>query len=201
MTTVSTEVWQFVVEWYDPMPQLKKQFMLKYFLENHQVEMIDLKSKKIYLKKTACPPEIASSDLFIGSKILLYSRELEIVDYGDTYTRNKLQTQLQPSIALFTANSAQYWGRYLDKISSSLQVISLRTVYISDPMAEEICSLLNVSQRKRADLVAGVCLVVLCHGQDGLRALETKCVITFQSRSLLSILFISITDVQSFRGT
>ena len=36
---------QFVVEWYDPLPQLKKQFLMKYFVEDHMIEMFDVKAK------------------------------------------------------------------------------------------------------------------------------------------------------------
>ena len=47
MSHLSNEVWQFVVEWYDPLPQMKKKYILKYFVEKHMVEMIDIKNKKV----------------------------------------------------------------------------------------------------------------------------------------------------------
>lgn len=177
MATISLELWQFVVEWYDPLPQLKKQYLLKYYVEKHSVELIDLKNKKIFLKKCPCPPEIASTDLFIGSKILLYARELEIVDYGDDYTRNKLQQQLQPSIAILTSKTSNYWGRFLDKISSVLQVKCVRTIYLSDSAADEVGDYLKINQRKLADLTAGPCLLVSIHAEDGIRELELQYVI------------------------
>ena len=40
---------QFVVEWYDPQPQLKKQFLLKYSVEENMVEMIDIKHRVFFL--------------------------------------------------------------------------------------------------------------------------------------------------------
>jgi nucleoside-diphosphate kinase len=174
MATVSTEIWQFIVEWYDPVPQLKKQFLLKYFIENHMVEMIDLKNKKIFLKKCPCPPEIASSDLFLGSKILLFSRELEIVDYGDQFTRTKLQMQLQPSLVILTTKIANFWGRVVDKILSGgrLQIKCLRTIYLSDSSAEDVCDSLQINQRKRGELTEGPCLLVTIQGEDGIRELE-----------------------------
>jgi hypothetical protein len=175
MATVSTEVWQFLIEWYDPIPQLKKQFILKYFLENHMVEMIDLKNKKIFLKKCPCPPEISSSDLFLGSKILLFSRELEIVDYGDSFTRTKLQMQLQPSLVILTSKVTSLWGRVVDKILSGrggLQIKCLRTIYLSDTSAEEVCDALQINQRKRTELTEGPCLLVTVQGEDGIRELE-----------------------------
>ena len=62
--------------------------------------MIDLKNKRCFLKKSACPPEISSNDLYIGALVTLYSRELEIVDYGDNFTRQRQEKQKQPCIAI-----------------------------------------------------------------------------------------------------
>jgi hypothetical protein len=200
MATVSTEVWQFIVEWYDPLPQLRKQYILKYFLENHMVEMIDLKNKKIFLKKCACPPEIASSDLFLGSKILLYSRELEVVDYGDNFTRNKLQMQLQPSLVLMTSKVTSFWGRFVEKVNnSSLQIKCLRTIYLSDSSADEICEHLQVNHRKRADLTEGPCLLITVKGEDGIRELEHRsvCMSLCLSFSTSSVSYRSLSKTNS----
>lgn len=175
MASVSTELWQFVVEWYDPMPQLKKKFILKYFVEKHLVEMIDLKNKKVFLKKSPCPPEISPNDLFIGSKVLIFSRELDIVDYADSYTKSVLCKQLQPSIVILPSSCASYWGRFVDKISSVMQVKSIKTVYMSDMAADDVCSILDISQRARRELLDGSCLLINAHGEDGVSRLESKC--------------------------
>ncbi len=60
------ETWLFVVEWFDPRPMLKRQYLLKYFLESHMVEMVDLKTKKLFLKKSPAGPLLSRNDLFIG---------------------------------------------------------------------------------------------------------------------------------------
>lgn len=50
--------WLFVVEYYDPLPRLKRQYLLRYWgIEGAQggngfVEMVDIKSKKLFLKKS-----------------------------------------------------------------------------------------------------------------------------------------------------
>ena len=36
---------QFVVEWFDPLPQLKKQFLLKYFVKENMAELYDIKNR------------------------------------------------------------------------------------------------------------------------------------------------------------
>lgn len=63
MSSVSTQVWIFVVEWYDAMPQLTRKYNLKYFPDTHSVEMIDLSSKRVFLKKSP----LVSSSSFVNS--------------------------------------------------------------------------------------------------------------------------------------
>ena len=69
MASRNDETWLFVVEWYDPMPRLKRQYLLKYFVQQHAVEMIDVKSKKIFLKKSTCPAEISADDFGVGKRV------------------------------------------------------------------------------------------------------------------------------------
>lgn len=174
MTTLNLELYQFIVEWYDPLPQLKKQYLLKYYLEKNLIELIDIKNKKIFLKKCQLPPEIKLNDLFITSKILLYSRELEIIDYGDDNTRNKLQIQLQPSLCLLSYKLLNLWGRFIDKILLNLSIKTIRTLYLSNSTVDEIGEYLKINHRKLGDLTDGPCLLVSIHGQDGIRELELQ---------------------------
>lgn len=103
MATVKDESWLFVAEWYDPMPQMKKKYLLKYFPKQHQAELIDLKSRKLFLKKSPCPSELSTSDFYVGGRVLLYAREFDIIDFGDETTRSKLSFQAQQSALLLSA--------------------------------------------------------------------------------------------------
>lgn len=69
MAARNDETWLFIVEWFDPMPRLKRAYQLRYFVQQHQVEMVDLKSKKMFLKKSPCTEEITIEDFAIGKKV------------------------------------------------------------------------------------------------------------------------------------
>lgn len=178
MSFTNETPWQFLVEWYDALPKLKRQYILKYYADgnNSLVEMIDIKQKKVFLKKCPCPPELSLDDLFIGSKFSLFSRELEVVDYGDSKTRQKLQHQLQPSAVVLGNNLHSYWGKIVDKVlGSGLQIASASTIIFSDNTAEDICDVLQVSQRQRGFLVQGPCFVLQTQGEDGVYILHSLC--------------------------
>lgn len=169
---------QFVVEWYDAAPKLKRQYILKYYTDGSKnfVEMVDIKAKKIFLKKCPCPPELSQEDIYIGSKFLLFSRELEVVDYGDGATRAKCQFQLQPSVVVLGNTIYESWGKIVDTIiNSDLQISSICTMFLTDNMAEDICDALEVSQRQRGGLVSGPCLTIFTQGEDGVRKLSEVC--------------------------
>eukprot|EP01041_Mallomonas_annulata_P006073 gene6073-12256_t len=168
MTSATIETWQFMVEWFDPQPQLKRKYLLKYFVEPHQVEMVDLKSKKLFLKKSNCPPEITVSDFFLGNKINLLARDLEIVDYGDSFTRQKLQHQTQRSIVILTPDSYHNWGKVVDAMINRLNLVKLRMIHMSENQAEGVCQILAVNLRRIGPLARGLCLVLYLHGEDGI---------------------------------
>jgi nucleoside-diphosphate kinase len=50
----------------------------------------DIKNHKMFLRRVAYPA-ISLEQLFIGSTILVYTRQLLIEDYGDDFTRKHLQ--------------------------------------------------------------------------------------------------------------
>ena len=41
MSAQSDESWLFIVEWYDPLPQMKKQYLLKYYPSQNQAGKIN----------------------------------------------------------------------------------------------------------------------------------------------------------------
>ena len=54
----------------------------------------DIKNKRTFLKR--CPYDSIQPDmLYLGAKIVVYSRQLTIVDFADTYTRNRLQKKTE----------------------------------------------------------------------------------------------------------
>ncbi len=162
----------FVVEWFDPLPQMKKQYLLKFFVDQHNVEMVDLKFRKIFLRKSPCPNDLTKEDFFVGGKICLYSRELEIVDYGDLKTKEKLHFQVQQSVAILTQSSYNDWGKLITQLTDDMTIVKMKTVIMSQNMADRVCGVLNLGPRRSLDFSNGVSLVILLHGADGFNKMD-----------------------------
>mmetsp|Transcript_25045 Transcript_25045/g.54148 ORF Transcript_25045/g.54148 Transcript_25045/m.54148 type:complete len:213 (-) Transcript_25045:10-648(-) len=84
-------VLSFIAEWFDPHPQIVKQYLLKYHCNSNEVEMRDIQTKRSFLKKTKIPPSLKEPDFFVGANILLLSRDLKLIEYADSVTRKLLE--------------------------------------------------------------------------------------------------------------
>ena len=169
MSTKQDESWLFVAEWFDPMPQMKKLFVLKYFVEFQAVEMVDVKSKKLFLKKTKVPPEVTEADFFVGSKVNLFNRELEIIDYGDQKTRTKLQHQNQSIVILLSSQCYSAWGKIIDTVVNKFNFTMTRmTTFLTSSNASQsvVGGILRNRSATYSNLAAGVNLCVCLHGEN-----------------------------------
>lgn len=84
--------------------------------------MVDVKHRKLFLKKSPCPPEISIEDFYIGSQIVLMSRDLKIVDYGDIQTKNKLSRVMEETILILSSSysSNLAWGNVIHFLTNNL---------------------------------------------------------------------------------
>jgi len=82
-----------------------------------------LKLKKIFLKRMACPG-VSIDDLFIGSVITVYSRQLKLAEYGDLFTRQRFESKRQRTFAMIKPDAYINTGKILDAIYQSGFMIS-----------------------------------------------------------------------------
>jgi nucleoside-diphosphate kinase len=171
MSFPNNEVWQFIVEWFDPHPQMKRQYMLKYYVEGHLVEMIDIKNHKTFLKKSACPPEVDAADFFLGGIVLLYARELTIVDYADSFTRNKFGRSMQRVVTLLGSNMYAQWGEAIDAISQDFRLVRVKTYSLPSNVTTSLCDAFEVSERA-SRIMEGTCLVIVADSEGAFQKIE-----------------------------
>jgi nucleoside-diphosphate kinase len=79
----------FTVHWFDKMACIEKPFRLMYYPFDRTVEIIDMKTRKVCLKRIK-HEALSQSDLYIGNQVDIYGRRYKIVDYADQYTQDTL---------------------------------------------------------------------------------------------------------------
>lgn len=134
------ERYTFVTDWYDTYAAMKRQYQLIYFPSDKTCEMVDLKQRRLFLKRSPCSVQL--EEIFIGAVINILSRQLKVVDFADDFTRSKLQTIKQSTLAMIKPDCARdQLGDILDVIiSEGLTIGRLRQVQLSVKEAETFFS-------------------------------------------------------------
>ncbi|KAM4700417.1 nucleoside diphosphate kinase homolog 7 isoform 2-T2 [Discoglossus pictus] len=85
--------------------------------------MYDVKNHRVFLRRTKYD-QLQKEDLFIGNKINVFSRQLNLVDYGDQYTARKVGNKKEKTLALIKPDAVMKMGSIMDSILDSGFVIT-----------------------------------------------------------------------------
>ncbi|KAM6921807.1 nucleoside diphosphate kinase homolog 7 isoform 1-T2 [Xenentodon cancila] len=85
--------------------------------------MFDVKNQRIFLRRTKYD-DIRQEDLFVGNRVNVFSRQLNLIDYGDQYTANKLGSKKERTLALIKPDVVTKIGDVIELIYSSNLIVT-----------------------------------------------------------------------------
>ncbi|KAG5467527.1 hypothetical protein CUR178_01171 [Leishmania enriettii] len=143
----------FVVEYFDPQASLSRTYQFCYFTDDKTIEMYDLKTKRLFLKRCAYP-SLSPNELYVGATINVFSRPLRIVDYGDDATRKRLTTDsCECMITVDMEHYSAVAGSVVEALTTQgLRITFIRLVELSQGLAARVAS---KTQRCLVLLVSG----------------------------------------------
>lgn len=150
--------------WEDKNSGFLKNFHLYFYPTDGSVEMFDLRLKKTFLKKTE-NSSMKLGDLYIGNTIVLYSRTLQILDYGDDFTRNNCSTSSESTFVMVKPGGVQQIGNILSNIQNSgFTLARAKMIQMGRHQAEQFCRKYQISPSFNELVVSlssgGLCLVM-----------------------------------------
>lgn len=127
----------FEAEWYDKVACMLKKFYLYYYTSDNTVELFDLRTRKIFLKRTTCKG-IQAKDFYIGAVVTIFSRSMKITGYADLYTKNILERQLERTLVLLKPDVVEKMGEILKIIADNdFHIANMKMVQLTaDQVAE-----------------------------------------------------------------
>jgi len=132
----------FLVTWDDPLSGLTRQFNLIFYPGDSTVEMSDNRSRKTFLKKTVTT-EVKREDLYLGNTLLLLSRRLQVLDYGDEVTRSLCSQSLETTAVILPSEALNEAGSLLAEAQAAgfslgrAKTISLNSMQVRNILGEE----------------------------------------------------------------
>lgn len=79
------------------------------------MELFNIKTRKLFLKRSVIK-DIDISNMYIGSIINVYSRQLKIIDYADDYTRNSFKSENQKTFGMIKPDCVCKFGKIISMI-------------------------------------------------------------------------------------
>ncbi|KAK3095701.1 hypothetical protein FSP39_017831 [Pinctada imbricata] len=107
----------FIAEWYDPHAAFIRRYQFMYYSKDGTCEMFDIKNHRMFLKKTKLD-NVKVEDLYIGNTVNILSRQMNFVDYGDEFTKNRLTHKTERTLGMIKPDAVPKMGQILDLIYS-----------------------------------------------------------------------------------
>ncbi|XP_076871170.1 nucleoside diphosphate kinase homolog 7 isoform X5 [Brachyhypopomus gauderio] len=115
LLVLGEERFAFLAEWYDPNAALLRRYQLLFYPRDGSVEMYDVKNQRAFLRRTKYD-DLHQEDLFVGNRVNVFSRQLNLIDYGDHYTANKLGSKKERTLAMIKPDAVTKVGDIIQMI-------------------------------------------------------------------------------------
>lgn len=124
----------------------------------------------MFLKRTSS--DVQQQQLYIGSIVTVYSRQLKLVDFGDTFTREKFARGKETTFALIKPDVYVHTGKIIDSIYKNGFIISkLKMGRFSNYDAQRLISIDPQAYKGDAQnfLTSDVCTGIEIVGDNALK--------------------------------
>jgi len=101
--------------------------------------MYDLTKNRLFLKRVVNKDIVFPNDLYVGKTIVVYSRQLKIIDYADLFTKNKFESISKSYNILFiNFKSFTKFLTEINKYKASFHFKAIKSVKINDQIQQFI---------------------------------------------------------------
>lgn len=107
------EKFVFDVDWFNQAASLTIKMKLSFYPSDNSVELFNIKTNKLFLKRTPYP-QLNKNELVIGGIVSIFARQFTIIDYSDQYTRSVFQVENQKTFAMIKPDGIAKLGEIIE---------------------------------------------------------------------------------------
>lgn len=124
----------FTVDYDDPQAGITRKYQLLYFLSDKTIEMLDVKNRRVFLKR--CPyASLDVNNLFLGSLITVFSRQLKVVEYADEYTRSVFSRKSEATLGIIKPDGYEKMGEVFKALAK--EGVRVKAIHLVQMTQEE----------------------------------------------------------------
>ena len=127
----------YKVEWFDSTSGLHRNFNLSFFESDKSVEMVDLKSRKMFLRRCTVSG-VEKKDLYVGNTVVIFSRHLLIEDYANAYTKENSENDQETTFVMLYPEAHHELGHVINCFErAGFSLVRIRSMQFSKITARE----------------------------------------------------------------
>lgn len=107
--------YMFIVEWFDKSADLTRQYQLFNYSIDNSIEMYDIRNQRLFLRRTV-DQNFRLDNMFIGARVMVFGRLLEVVEYGDVFTRQNFEGLKEITFGMIKPNSYLDIGKIIQMV-------------------------------------------------------------------------------------
>lgn len=108
----------FIAEWFDKLAAIEKPFRLIFYPVDNTIEIIDLKTKKLHLKRIK-HEAVTLNDLYVGNTLDIYGRRFKLVEFADQSTKELMFSKKERTFVMIKPDCYTNIGKIMDIIFNS----------------------------------------------------------------------------------
>lgn len=110
----------FVAEHHDELANLTSDFQLLFFYQDATVEVTNLNTKKVFLKRTECK-NLSREQFYLGARVVVFGRVMLLKSYGDEVTRQLCERFNEATMVLLSETAFCKLGTTLSIIQEEMK--------------------------------------------------------------------------------
>jgi len=118
MTAARKDRYSFEASYDDPQAGIVREYVISFYEADNSVEMFDRKTKRCFLKKTVYP-QAQKADFYIGNRVTINGRRLQLTDYADAATRRALQPSVEATLCIIKPDGYEVLGHIFQLLHNS----------------------------------------------------------------------------------
>lgn len=174
--TTTLEKLSFIAEYFDPQPQIVKKYLLRYYPESNEVDLKDVNTGRKFLSRSKIGPSLSIKDFVIGGRVVIFSRDMELVDYGDNETRYFMLPSSETCTVFLSPQAVKYVENIISHCESRmLTLVNLKSFTVNDEEVSVVADLLQIEPEaircaatNNMNKCAGYCIFMEFRGEHAI---------------------------------
>lgn len=138
--------------------------------------MKDVSTNRKFLKRTKLPLTFSKADFVLGGQVQLFSRDLKLARYANSFTEKVLDATNEKTIIIVAPFLYPEIGKIISEVEKAeLNLLNCKTLFLSEPTYEKLAMAMKAPWTFKNHIQSGITTAVSFRGANGIHRVKGLC--------------------------